>query len=85
MVHSKTLLRTRMLAMDIAFVLTLTGIIHSLKLPVFPGCHLANLPKSQTVRMAICVLTICAHSLSRPEIYDFCSLLVGNVRIVAFA
>ena len=49
---------------------------HSLKLPVFPGCHLANLPKSQTVRMAICVLTICAHSLSRPEIYDFCSLLV---------
>ena len=60
-----------------------TSPIHSLKLPSFLGGQLADLPNSQTVRMAICVLTVCAHSLSRPEIYDFCSLLIGNVRIVA--
>ena len=61
------------------------SLIHSLKLPRFRGGQLADLPNSQTVRMAICVLTVCAHSLSRPEIYDFCSLLIDNVLIVALS
>ena len=42
---------------------------------------LANLPNSQTVRMAICVLTICAHSLSRPRIIDSYSYLNFPIRL----